>query len=199
LTKFDAAKRATAAAIDELVDGTHFAVVAGTERAVPVYPAEGGLAQASTATKAAAAVAVDGLRPNGSTYVVRPADAGKAISVVVTGTKAGYDTATSTAAATGASQGAQTFVSVDAPKKVKVGQKAKLKVAVTASGATPTGSIEVTIHGKKVAAKALADGTVKIKLPKAKHPGKIKAVVTYVPDGGFQSSSTTVKIKVVRR
>ncbi len=66
-TKFDAAKRATAAAIDELVDGTHFAVVAGTERAAPVYPAEGGLAQASTATKAAAAVAVDGLRPNGGT------------------------------------------------------------------------------------------------------------------------------------
>ncbi|MET0455259.1 MAG: VWA domain-containing protein [Mycobacterium sp.] len=67
IAKFDAAKRATAAAIEELVDGTHFAIVAGTEKATPVYPEEGRSVAASAATRAAAARAVDALRPDGGT------------------------------------------------------------------------------------------------------------------------------------
>ena len=66
IEKFDAAKRATAAAIMELVDGSSFTVVCGTEKAVSVYPKEG-LARASTETRAAAMRAVDGLRPHGGT------------------------------------------------------------------------------------------------------------------------------------
>jgi hypothetical protein len=65
--KFEAAKRATAAAIDELLDGTYFAVVAGTEEAAHVYPTDEWSTQASAATKAAAKRAVDGLRPHGGT------------------------------------------------------------------------------------------------------------------------------------
>jgi hypothetical protein len=65
--KFDAAKRATVAAIDELSDGTHFIVVAGTAEAAAVYPREGVPTRASAATKAEAARVVDGLRPNGGT------------------------------------------------------------------------------------------------------------------------------------
>ena len=65
--KFDAAKRATAAAIDELVDGTYFTIVAGTEEAAHVYPEDGWPTRASAATRAAATRAVDGLRPNGGT------------------------------------------------------------------------------------------------------------------------------------
>ena len=65
--KFDEAKRATAAAIDELVDGTYFTIIAGTEKAEAVYPADGQPTRASAATRAAAARAVDGLRPNGGT------------------------------------------------------------------------------------------------------------------------------------
>jgi von Willebrand factor type A C-terminal domain/von Willebrand factor type A domain len=68
VTKFDAAKRATAAAIDELVDGTYFAIIAGTEKAKTVYPALGGRpTRASPSTRAEAKRAVDGLRPNGGT------------------------------------------------------------------------------------------------------------------------------------
>ena len=68
IDKFDAAKRATAAAIDELVDGTYFTIIAGTEKAAAVYPADG-LADAGRAptTKAEAKRAVDGLRPHGGT------------------------------------------------------------------------------------------------------------------------------------
>jgi hypothetical protein len=65
--KFDGAKRATAAAIDELSDGTHFIIVAGTGGATAVYPPEGVPTRASAATKAEAARVVDGLRPNGGT------------------------------------------------------------------------------------------------------------------------------------
>ncbi|MGX9788255.1 hypothetical protein [Mycobacterium sp. MMS18-G62] len=67
IEKFDAAKRATAAAIDELVDGTYFTIVAGTEKAAAVYPEDGWPTPASPATKAAAKRAVDGLRPHGGT------------------------------------------------------------------------------------------------------------------------------------
>ncbi len=67
VAKFDAARRATAAAITELVDGTYFTIVAGTEKATLVYPTDGQATRASAATRAAAARAVDGLRPSGGT------------------------------------------------------------------------------------------------------------------------------------
>ena len=67
IEKFGAAKRATVAAIDELIDGTYFTIIAGTEKATPVYPREGWPVPASPATKAAAKQAVDGLRPGGGT------------------------------------------------------------------------------------------------------------------------------------
>jgi hypothetical protein len=67
IDKFEAAKRATVAAIDELLDGTYFAIVAGSDKATPVYPADGPPTRATAATRAAAKRAVDGLRPNGGT------------------------------------------------------------------------------------------------------------------------------------
>ncbi|MBX7435398.1 VWA domain-containing protein [Mycobacterium sp. Y57] len=65
--KFDAAKRATVAAINELVDGTYFTIVAGNESAAPVYPADGRAVHAGAATKAAALRALEALRPRGGT------------------------------------------------------------------------------------------------------------------------------------
>ena len=67
--KFDEAKRATEAAINEMVDGTYFAVIAGTEKAAAVYPEDGRPTRASEATRAAAARAVDSMRPNGGTAI----------------------------------------------------------------------------------------------------------------------------------
>ena len=65
--KFDEAKRATTAAVNEIADGAYFTIAAGTDKAVPVYPADGRPTQASEATRAAAARAVDGLQPKGGT------------------------------------------------------------------------------------------------------------------------------------
>jgi von Willebrand factor type A C-terminal domain/von Willebrand factor type A domain len=66
-TTFTAAKTATAAAIDELTDGTLFTIVAGTETARAVFPADGRPVAADAATRAAAAQAVAGVRPGGGT------------------------------------------------------------------------------------------------------------------------------------
>lgn len=68
-SKFDEAKRATKAAVDEMVDGTYFTIIAGSDKAAAVYPDDGQPTRASHATRAAAAHAVDSLQPNGGTAI----------------------------------------------------------------------------------------------------------------------------------
>jgi hypothetical protein len=63
------ARAATAAAVDVLDDGVWFAIVAGTTRAVPVYPADGSMVIASGFTRENAKRAVAGLRANGGTAI----------------------------------------------------------------------------------------------------------------------------------
>jgi hypothetical protein len=67
--KFEGAKRATKAALNEMVDGTSFAIIAGTDNAAAVYPIDGRPVQANDTTRAAAAHAVDSLKPNGGTAI----------------------------------------------------------------------------------------------------------------------------------
>ena len=40
---------------------------------------------------------------------------------------------------------------------------------------------------------------MKLKLPKQKKTGKLKAVVSYVPDTGFAASSTKVKVTITKK
>ncbi|MES4901064.1 MULTISPECIES: VWA domain-containing protein [unclassified Streptomyces] len=68
-TKIMAARRATAAAVSALREGTRFAVVQGTERAEVVYPPAGGMAVAGPDTKAAAARAAMKLAALGGTAI----------------------------------------------------------------------------------------------------------------------------------
>jgi hypothetical protein len=68
-TKIGAARRATAAAIDALRDGVHFAVVQGTEQAKNIYPADGGLATATAETRTAAKEAVRKVPAIGATAI----------------------------------------------------------------------------------------------------------------------------------
>jgi hypothetical protein len=63
------ARAATSAAVDVLKDGAWFAIVAGTTRAIPVYPPDGSMAVASERTRAEAKRAVGGLRANGGTAI----------------------------------------------------------------------------------------------------------------------------------
>jgi hypothetical protein len=63
------ARRATAAAIDVIRDGTAFAVVAGAGRAWPLYPKRGGLAIADAYTREAAKRSVRRLYPHPDTAI----------------------------------------------------------------------------------------------------------------------------------
>jgi hypothetical protein len=67
--KIVSARQAAAEAIDEIVDGTWFAAVAGNHQAMMVYPQEGGMVRASSATRAEAAAAVRRVEPSGGTAI----------------------------------------------------------------------------------------------------------------------------------
>ncbi|MFI5566538.1 VWA domain-containing protein [Streptomyces sp. NPDC051740] len=68
-TKMRNARDATAAAIDALRDGVHFAVVGGTHVAKEVYPGGGGLAVADTSTREQAKQALRKLSAGGGTAI----------------------------------------------------------------------------------------------------------------------------------
>lgn len=67
--KIQAARDATAVAIDCIRDGVLFGVVAGTDKAWHVYPPDGGLEPASAQSRAAAKKAVGRLRAGGGTAI----------------------------------------------------------------------------------------------------------------------------------
>jgi hypothetical protein len=66
-SKIVEARTATAAAIDAIRDGVTFAIIAGTEAALPVFPADGSMAVASAQNRQSAKRAVSLLRPEGGT------------------------------------------------------------------------------------------------------------------------------------
>ncbi|MEV5479676.1 MULTISPECIES: vWA domain-containing protein [Streptomyces] len=67
--KLRGAREATAAALDAVRDGVGFAVVAGTHRAVEVYPGDGRLAVADAQTRARAGEALRALGAGGGTAI----------------------------------------------------------------------------------------------------------------------------------
>ena len=68
-SKIISARKAAAGAVDELVDGTWFAVIAGDNAAEVVYPAFQGMVQAGATTRAEAQEAVEHLEPIGGTAI----------------------------------------------------------------------------------------------------------------------------------
>jgi von Willebrand factor type A C-terminal domain/von Willebrand factor type A domain len=68
-SKIEAARRAAAEAVDEIVDGTWFAVLAGNDQAMMVYPREGGMVRCAQTTRRAAQDAVRHLQPGGGTAI----------------------------------------------------------------------------------------------------------------------------------
>jgi Mg-chelatase subunit ChlD len=69
VAKLARAQEAAGAAIDAIRDGVAFAVVAGTERAWPVYPADGTTSIASRYTREAARGSLAWLRASGRTAI----------------------------------------------------------------------------------------------------------------------------------
>jgi hypothetical protein len=65
--RFQGARQATVAALDELPDGTLFAIVQGTAEAEVIFPRRGPLLRASAQSRQAARAELDRLRPYGGT------------------------------------------------------------------------------------------------------------------------------------
>jgi hypothetical protein len=68
-SKIISARKAAAAAVEELVDGTWFAVIAGDGSAEVIYPAFEGMVEAGLTTRAEAQEAVEHLEPIGGTAI----------------------------------------------------------------------------------------------------------------------------------
>lgn len=92
---------------------------------------------------------------------------------------------------------------VDAPKTIKKGKKALLKIAVSAPQVVPTGTVEVTVKGaleKQTFTVTLNEyGKARLRLPKAKELGKIKVKVEYLGDAAVLGSKDRLKIKVAEK
>ncbi|WP_205471137.1 immune inhibitor A domain-containing protein [Nocardioides sp. SYSU D00038] len=132
----------------------------------------------------------------GTSYVLKPRDAGKTVTVTETRTAAGYSPGTATSTASAKVLPATATLKVKAPKKVKRGKKPTVKVTVSAPGLVPTGAVKVTYAGKSVGTRTLAGGKVSLQLPKKQGKGTKKLVVRYLPSTGFTGATVTVKIKV---
>lgn len=94
-------------------------------------------------------------------------------------------------------------IDLDAPKVIKKGKKAKLKIAVSAPNVVPTGTVEVTVKGalkKKTWTLTLNEyGKARLTLPKATKVGKIKVKVEYLGDAAVLGSKDRIKIKVTKK
>ena len=67
--KIRAARQAAKVAVDEIVDGTWFAVVSANTTATMCYPLQPQMARMDSTARAAAKEAIDDLRPQGSTAI----------------------------------------------------------------------------------------------------------------------------------
>ena len=133
-----------------------------------------------------------------SSYKLVKADAGKKISVKVTGTRTGYTSVSKTSAKVTVAK-VKATVKVTSLKAVKKGTQATLKVTIGTAIAKPTGTVKVTVNGKTVNAKvkASAKGKVSIKLPKISKKGSYKVKVKFTPNSttakSTSASSTVTK------
>jgi immune inhibitor A len=129
----------------------------------------------------------------GTSYKVKPADAGKKVTVTETFTAPGYAAATATAqSATIAKAKVSLKVSVG---KAKKGKKVTATIKALSPDLTVPGKVKITYGGKSVGAKVLKNGKVTVKLP-AKKKGSYKLKVSYLGATGFGTTSKTVTVKV---
>lgn len=93
-------------------------------------------------------------------------------------------------------------LTVDAPKVIHKGKRAKLKITVSAPKVTPTGTVKVTVKGalKKRTYKLTLDeyGMAKLKTAKAKRVGRIRVKVHYLGDAAVLDSTKRLVIRVIK-
>jgi hypothetical protein len=127
-----------------------------------------------------------------SSYKLVKADAGRKITVRVTGSKSGYVSVAKTSKATSVAR-VKATAKLTVPSKVAKGKQATVKVTVAAAAKNPTGAVKVTVNGKTVTAKltAASKGRVSVKLPAIKKKGSYKVKATFTPSGATTASTST--------
>ncbi|MEI5676519.1 MULTISPECIES: glycosyl hydrolase [unclassified Nocardioides] len=139
----------------------------------------------------------------GASYRVVTADAGRALAVRVTATKAGYGPGVAASrTATVARLGSTARVALSA-RKITAGQAVRVTVRVAAPGlAGPTGTVRVTRNGavvRTVALRAADRGVVTVRLPKLRR-GTYRIAASYLGDAQVAPSrATAVRVKVRAR
>ena len=81
--------------------------------------------------------------------------------------------------------------------KVKKGT-ATVGVAVTSTGATPTGTVEAWIDGQRVARGTLVDGAVDLRVGPWRTTGTREIEIRYLGDAETDPGTTTVTVEVTR-
>jgi alpha-L-rhamnosidase len=127
-----------------------------------------------------------------ASYVVKPADAGRRLSVRVTATKAGLAPGTSTSTATAPVAKAASRTAVKLGRTVvKAGNKVTVTARVTATGATATGRVQVRVAGKVVRTLTLRGGRASTKIVVRK--GARKVVVRYLGSPAVAPSTSPAR------
>ncbi|MGC3953201.1 MAG: Ig-like domain-containing protein [Propionicimonas sp.] len=137
-----------------------------------------------------------------SSYKLAKADAGRKISVRVTGSKTGYVSVAKTSKAKTVAK-VKAKIKLSVPSKVAKGKQATAKLTVTGAVANPTGNVTVTVNGKKLSGvlAAAGKGKVSIALPAIGKKGSYKVKASFSPTGETavstsKSSTVSKKLKV---
>lgn len=85
------------------------------------------------------------------------------------------------------------------PESVKVGKTIKAAVTVTASGATPTGTVQIWTGGTKVGTGTLSDGKVVIAITKDFPVGKHTFTAKYLGSATVAASRDSFTVKIVKK
>lgn len=127
-----------------------------------------------------------------SSYKLAKADAGRRISVRVTGSKSGHVSVAKTSKARTMAK-VKASVKASVPAKVAKGRQATVKVTVTAPVKNPTGTVRVTVNGAtvKTTLTAAGKGKVSVKLPAIKKKGSYKVKTSFSPTGATAASTAT--------
>ncbi|WP_162249816.1 MULTISPECIES: cohesin domain-containing protein [unclassified Nocardioides] len=136
-------------------------------------------------------------RATSASYRPTVADYGKAVSVVVSGTKSDHVTGQSTSASVKVGKAVTSTSLVAGKKVVKAGKQVRVRVKVSATGAVPTGKVVVTLAGKRLhPAVTLKGGTATFTVTVKGKKGARHLVVAYSPSSAFTASTDSVKIRL---
>ncbi|MDZ5621575.1 hypothetical protein SFC88_12080 [Nocardioides sp. HM23] len=131
------------------------------------------------------------------TYWVRPADAGRRITVRVTATHADYADGQATSAPLRVAR-LDTNTRARLPKKLWHSRRPKVVIAVTAEGAPAWGRVIVTSHGRRVGAARLHNGWVRLQVHRMK-PGRHRLIARFPANAAMKYSRSAPMRVIIKR